>query len=92
MAASVLYILFAGLFGWHGRTLVAALGLVLIECVVFAGNGFKCPLTTLAQRHGAVKGYVFDTFIPERWTRYTVPVFTTILVAGLLLLAFRFGS
>ena len=39
------------------------------------GNGFKCPLTGLAVKYGATKGYAFDTFLPERVTRLTFRVF-----------------
>jgi hypothetical protein len=47
-------------------------------------------LTTLAQKYGATKGYVFDSFFPERWTRFTVPVFTSLLALGLMLLLLHF--
>jgi hypothetical protein len=56
---------------------------------VFAGNGFRCPLTALAVRYGAEKGYAFDTFLPERVTRYTFRVFGTLMGVGLVLLALR---
>jgi hypothetical protein len=89
MAVSVLYILGCGIIGVTGRFFGWAVGLVAVESVVFLGNGQRCPLTNLAKSLGATKGYVFDTFFPERWTRYTCPVFTSLLVAGLLMWAVR---
>jgi hypothetical protein len=62
MAAATCLVLCAGITGYRGVWLDAALGLVTIEGVVFVGNGRKCPLPAVAQRNGADKGYVFDTF------------------------------
>jgi hypothetical protein len=33
---------------------------------VFAGNGFRCPLTELAERYGAQSGSVTDIYLPKR--------------------------
>ena len=49
----------------------------------------KCPLTALAVKYGAKTGHVFDTFLPERLTRYTFRFFGTVMVIGLLLLVAR---
>jgi len=89
MAAAVFVLLYAGISGASGWWLWAALGLLAVETVVFVGYGFKCPLTGLAVAYGAEKGYAFDTFLPERWTRYTFRFFGTLMVAGLALLVLR---
>jgi hypothetical protein len=89
MAAATLFILYAGLSRYRGPLLTVALVLAGLEAVVFLGNGRKCPLTGLAQKYGAVKGYAFDTFLPEKWTKYTFRFFGTILVVGLALLVLR---
>ena len=89
MAGSVFFILYCGIANRFGLQLYLALGLVVLEGLVFFGNGMKCPLTALAQQYGAEKGYVFDSFFPERWTRYTLPVFGSLLLLGLVLLALR---
>lgn len=89
MAGAVVYLLYCGIVDRIGVPAYVALGLVVVECVVFVGNGMKCPLTTMAQDHGATKGYVFDAFIPERLTRYTVPTFGTLFGIALVLLVVR---
>jgi hypothetical protein len=89
MAASTFALLYAGLTGTHGPWLWAALVLLGVESVVFAGSGLKCPLTGLAVRYGAQKGYAFDTFLPERATRYTFGFFGTLMLVGLVLLTLR---
>jgi hypothetical protein len=84
MATSVVLILVSAILGTTGPVLIVALILVGIESVVFVGSGMKCPLTGLAKRYGAVKGYVFDTFLPERFTQYTFRFFGTLLILGLV--------
>lgn len=89
MAASTLVIVGSGVSGYVGIWLYVAAILVAIETLVFLGNGMTCPLTQLAQKYGAEKGWAFDTFLPERATRYTFRVFGTLLVIGIVLLVLR---
>ena len=89
MASATVFILWAGIARYRGSWLTVALVLTGIEAVVFLGNGMKCPLTALAQKYGAVKGYAFDTFLPEKWTKYTFRFFGTLLAVGLALLLFN---
>ncbi len=89
MAVSVFVLLYAGITGSSGWWLWTALALLAVESAVFLGNGLKCPLTALAVQYGAEKGYAFDTFLPERATRYTFRFFGTLMVIGLALLVLR---
>jgi len=89
MAVSTFMLLYAGITGAQGVWLWIALALLGVKVVVFVGNGMRCPLTALAVRYGAETGYVFDTFLPERATRYTFNFFGTIMVVGLVLLLLR---
>ena len=81
--------MYAGVTGTQGAWLWIALALLGVEVVVFVGNGMRCPLTALAVRYGAETGYVFDTFLPERATRYTFNFFGTLMVIGVGLLVLR---
>jgi hypothetical protein len=63
-----------------------------IEVVVFAGSGMKCQLTAIAVKYGAETGHVFDTFLPERFTRYTFRFFGTVMGVALLLLVLRWSG
>ena len=89
MAASSVFVLYAAIAGVHGPWLWTAAGLVLIESVVFLGNGLKCPLTAVAARYAGPAGGVSETFLPERLTRHTFKVFGPIIVVGFVLLAAR---
>jgi hypothetical protein len=39
--------------------------------LVFAGNGFRCPLTELAKRYGADTGSVTDIYLPN-WFAHNI--------------------
>jgi hypothetical protein len=92
MAASTLLLVYGGVIGGTGWWLWWALGLLTLESAVFIGFGFRCPLTGLAVQYGAKTGHVFDTFLPERATRYTFQFFGTLMVVGLVLLALRWSG
>lgn len=89
MVAAILVLLCAGATGYESQLVWVAVGLLAAETVVFVGNGLKCPLTELAVRYGATTGRVFDTFLPERATRYTFRFFGSLMVIGLTMLAMR---
>ncbi|MFB9819751.1 MULTISPECIES: hypothetical protein [Arthrobacter] len=42
------------------------------ESLVFAGNGFQCPLTQLAKHYGAESGAVTDIYLPK-WFAHNMP-------------------
>lgn len=89
MATGTFALVYAGITGAEGVWLWIALGLLAVESVVFVANGFACPLSALARRYGATTGYAFDTFLPERATRYTFQFFGSVMALGLVLLAAR---
>lgn len=89
LAASCFFILYSGIASYKGTYLYFSLVLVALEALVFFGFGMKCPLTSLAKKYGAKKGYAFDTFLPEKMTRYTFRFFTTVLAIGIILLIIR---
>ena len=72
-----------------GAWLWIALALLVVETVIYLGNGMRWPLTALAVRYGAESGYIFDNFLPEQVTRYTFNFFGTVMVVGLVLLVLR---
>ena len=49
----VVYLLITGLAGRTDKKVGLAATVVTAETLVFAGNGFRCPLTGLAKRYGA---------------------------------------
>lgn len=74
------YVLYAGLAKRSDRRAALAGGVVAVECVVFAANGFRCPLTEVAESFGAERGSVTDIFLP-RWFARSLPAIHVPLLA-----------
>jgi hypothetical protein len=68
----VAYVLWAGITGRTDKRVGVAAAVVAGESLVFAGNGFRCPLTELATRYGAESGSVTDIYLP-RWLAHNLP-------------------
>ena len=78
--ACVAYTLYAGFAGRTDKRAAAAAAVVDGEVLLFAGNGFRCPLTELAGRLGARSGSVTDIFLPK-WLARNLPAIHAPLVA-----------
>jgi hypothetical protein len=52
---------------------------------VYAGNGFRCPLTGLAEELGAKRGSVTDIFLPKWLASNIARTYVPIFVAALIL-------
>ncbi|MBZ0288471.1 MAG: hypothetical protein K8I30_12715, partial [Anaerolineae bacterium] len=80
-------IVYCGLADVQGPALIVAMGLVLVECVVFALNRFRCPLTKLAQQYGDPNGndFVADIFLPAWFAPQIPKVFGLLLLFGVIL-------
>lgn len=78
-------VLWAGFRGQSDRRAAIAAGVVAGETLIFAGNGFRCPLTQVAERVGAERGSVTDMYLP-RWFARNLPAIHVplILLAGYL--------
>ena len=68
----VVYLLYAGFAGRTDKQAAVAAAVVAGEVLVFTGNGFRCPLTGLAERHGAHSGSVTDLYLPK-WFAHNMP-------------------
>jgi len=89
--ASILWLVLTGLVGRRDRTVAMAAVLVAGETTVFLANDGVCPLTPLAEAHGARDGRVSDIFLPERLAR-AIPIWSSALVALGVLLHLRAWS
>jgi hypothetical protein len=83
----MLYLLYAGFTKRTDRSVVVATTVVGGECLIFAANGFHCPLTKLAESYGADNGSVTDIYLPG-WFAHYLPV---IHIPLLILAAFLHG-
>ena len=60
------YLLYAGFVRRTDRRAVVAAAVVGGETLIYAANGFRCPLTDVAESLGAEDGLVTDIFLPPR--------------------------
>jgi hypothetical protein len=65
-------------FGW--AAILSAL--ILVECVVLALNGGRCPLTDWAARYTRERGAAFDIYLPNWLARYNKVIFGSLFIAG----------
>jgi hypothetical protein len=77
----VCYLVWAGVTGRTDRRAGAAAAVVAGECLVFAANGFRCPLTALAERAGATSGSVTDIYLPTWFARNLPAIHVPLLLA-----------
>jgi hypothetical protein len=64
--ACLLYMLYTGIVRRSDRRAGIAAAVVACESLIFAANGFRCPLTDLAESLGATNGAVVDIYLPTR--------------------------
>lgn len=65
LQSAILYLVYKAVRGESDRRAAEAALLVGAECAIYAGNGFRCPLTGLAEDLGAEHGQVTDIFLPK---------------------------
>jgi hypothetical protein len=71
--ACLLYMLYTGIVRRSDRRAGVAAAVVACESLIFAANGFRCPLTDLAESLGATNGAVVDIYLPA-WFADTLPL------------------
>ncbi len=93
MLTAIGWLVVSGIAGRRDRLVGVAAGLVAVESFVFVANDRVCPLTPLAERHGARRGSVSDIWLPDVAAR-TLPVWSgalVLLAAGLHVRAWARG-
>ncbi len=66
-----------------------AFGVAVIELLALIFNDWRCPLTDLAENHGAEVGSVADLFLPQWLSDYLFPTFGIIFTVTCILLIWR---
>ena len=71
---------------WQSRfgLFLVLTALVLVEVVVLAVNGSRCPLTDVAARYTDDRRPNFDIYLPLPIARYNKEIFGPLFVAGVL--------
>lgn len=70
--ACMVFVLYSGIRRRTDRRVGQAAAVVAGEILIFAANGFHCPLTPLARRLGDPTGSVTDIYLPK-WFADNLP-------------------
>jgi hypothetical protein len=90
MCSCLAYILYCSLTATFDWVLVIAIGTIMLEGMALLSNGWRCPLTIMAEKYGVVKGGVTDLFLPECISRNTFKVSTVLFICELIVLGVRY--
>lgn len=83
--ACMAYVLYTGIRGRTDRKTGVAAVVVAGETLIFAANGFHCPLTAVARGLGDGKGSVTDIYLPPWFARNLPGIHVPLLLAAALL-------
>ncbi|MCX7360670.1 MAG: hypothetical protein NTV97_02085 [Alphaproteobacteria bacterium] len=74
------------IFAWQGAWFPALLsiGIVSLEVLVLAANGWRCPLTPIAARYTEERRDNFDIYLPAWLARHNKAIFGALYVGGIL--------
>jgi|KBSMisStandDraft_5_1062788.scaffolds.fasta_scaffold496840_2 hypothetical protein len=89
LSTCVLYVLISGALGRITPWTWVSVAAVVVEGLILAMSGWKCPLTNIAERLGAADGRVADIFLPSWFADRLFPICGTLFLVGCLLVAFR---
>ncbi len=89
MFGAILYLLYSGMANHLTRWTAVAFGLIAIEVLIYAGNGFRCPLRTLAENLTPEGQTVTDIYLPPWLSARVVAISSPLLGAACLLLFIR---
>ena len=81
--ACILALPVASWYGDHSTAAVLA-AVVLLEGLVLVANGWRCPLTLLAERYTDERHDSFDIYLPTWLARHNKLIFTVLYGIGLV--------
>jgi hypothetical protein len=84
MIVSLFYTLYCAITGVYNWLLLAAMIMILIDGISIALNKGRCPLTTLAERHGAKNGAVTHLILGSWLSRYVFKFFIVLFIIELI--------
>ena len=82
----IVYVVYCGIIGKTNRYLITCLGIVFAIGVIYAINGFECPLASAVHQLEGRRD-VADIFFPDWFANKIMPVSTGIYLVGAVLVA-----
>lgn len=92
MFTAILVLLYCGVVDDLSYWTALAFGLISIEVVIYAANGFRCPLRTLAETLTPDGQPITDIYLPPWLSARVVAISTPLLGIACLLLLVRLLS
>jgi len=81
----MVYLLYAGVRGQTDKRSGVAACVVAGETLIFAANGFHCPLTAVAKNLGDETGSVTDIYLPKWFARNLPAIHVPLLLLAVAL-------
>ena len=88
IGSCLVYLAYSGLAKRSDRRAAFAAAVVTGETLIYAANGFRCPLTDVAEKLGSEHGSVADIYLP-RWIEEHLPFISGPVFVGALVLHAR---
>jgi hypothetical protein len=87
LQTEILYLVASGLRGRTGRGPAVAALMTGAETLIYVGNGYRCPLTDVAEDLGPAHGQVTDIFLPGWLANNIDKIYGPLFGLGLVLQA-----
>lgn len=85
----IFYILYSGVFNQINRLTWIGIGLIIGEGIVLLIFNKFCPLTLVARKYSDSQKDNFDIFLPNWLAKHNKLIFTSIFLAGLIIIIIR---
>lgn len=89
LAGATVYIFYSGLFNRITIYTWIAIAMIVGEGFVLLMFKWACPLTVIARKYSDSDKDNFDIFLPNWLARHNKTIFTTIFVAGVIMILLR---
>lgn len=83
-SSCIIYVVYCGVVGKTDRYLAWSVGIVFLIGIIYAINGFECPLATIVHKLAGRRD-VPDIFFPDWFANRIMIVSTVIYIIGLML-------
>jgi len=90
MVLCLFYVLYCAISRTYDWTLLIAMVIIILEGLSLVFNRGRCPLTTLAEKHGAENGAVTHLFMPILCARNVFKFFTVLFAIELVWVSFGY--
>jgi heme/copper-type cytochrome/quinol oxidase subunit 3 len=86
------YMFYAAITATYDWKLVFAIGMIVLETIILAFSGWRCPLSAWARSLGDKTGndLLSDYLLPDWLAKLTVPFCTLVFLSGLTLVLVTF--